>query len=95
MIFLKFESIYWKFLKQNFQCQRICSAQLSISEIVFIAICYKCSYFNNFRAFFAVLKRNKSYLLKKSLPCYQRMIHLINTHLLALHALMKENKSHL
>ncbi|MFR9679235.1 MULTISPECIES: IS982 family transposase [unclassified Acinetobacter] len=95
--FLKFEPIYWKFLKQNFRCLRIRSARLSISEIVFIAIWYKCSHFNNFKAFFTAMKHNYSHLFK-SLPCYQRMIHLINTHQLALHALhyalMKKYKSH-
>lgn len=93
--FLKFEAIYWKFLKHNCKCSRIRPAQLSISEIIFIAIWYKCSHFNNFKAFFAMLKHNY-YHLFTSLPCYQRMIHLINTHQLALHALhfalMKEHK---
>ncbi|ENW80014.1 hypothetical protein F908_02211 [Acinetobacter sp. NIPH 284] len=94
--FLKFESIYWKFLKQNLTCLRIRPAQLSISEIVFIAIWYKCSHFNNFKAFFRALRHNDFHLFK-SLPCYQRMIHLINTHQLALHALhfalMKDHQS--
>jgi len=84
--FLKFEAIYWKFLKQSHHCLRIRKAQLSISEIIFIAIWYKCSHFNNFKAFFISLKQNKSHLFK-SLPCYQRMIYLINAHQLALHAL--------
>lgn len=84
--FLKFESIYWNFLKQNFRCSRVRPAQLSISEITFIAIWYKCSHFNNFKAFFTALKYNNSHLFKH-LPCYQRMIHLMNTHQLALHAL--------
>ena len=94
--FLKFESIYWNFLKKNFRCSRVRSAQLSISEITFIAIWYKCSHFNNFKSFFAALKYNNSHLFKH-LPCYQRMIHLMNTHQLALHALhfalMKDQQS--
>ena len=94
--FLKFESTYWKFLKQSRSCLRIRSAQLCISEIVFIAILYKCSHFTNFKAFFSWLKQDKRHLFK-SLPCYQRMIHLINIHQLALHALhvalMKNQKS--
>ncbi|MDM1019802.1 IS982 family transposase [Acinetobacter sp. VNK23] len=94
--FLKFESVYWKFLKQNLKCLRIRPAQLSISEIVFIAIWYKHSHFNNFKAFFTALRHNYFHLFK-SLPCYQRMIYLINTHQLALHALhfalMKDQQS--
>lgn len=84
--FLKFESIYWKFLKQNLKRIRFRPAQLSISEIIFIAVWYKCSHFTNFKAFFTSLKLNKSHFFKQ-LPCYQRMIHLINVHQLALHAL--------
>lgn len=84
--FLKFEATYWKFLKECRHCLRIRTAQLSISEIIFIAIWYKCSHFNHFKAFFSSLKQDKSHLFK-SLPCYQRMIHLVNTHQLALHAL--------
>ena len=49
-------------------------------------IWYKCSHFNNFKAFFIWLKEDKNHLFKY-LPCYQRMIHLINMHQLALHAL--------
>lgn len=96
IFFLKFEPIYWKFLKQNFQRLRSRPAQLGISEIIFIAVWYKCSHFNNFKAFFTSLKLDKNYLFKQ-LPCYQRMIHLINVHQLALHALhfalMKDQKS--
>lgn len=84
--FLKFEATYWEFLKQSKHCLRIRNAQLTISEICFIAIWYKCSHFNNFKAFFSWLKQDKSHLFK-SLPCYQRVIHLINMHQLALHAL--------
>lgn len=94
--FLKFESIYWKFLKQSFQRLRHWPAQLSIYEIIFIAVWYKCFYFNNFKAFFTSLKLDKNHL-SKQLPCYQRMIHLINMHQLALHvlhfALMKDQQS--
>ena len=84
--FLKFEATYWKFLKQDSQFSRIRVAQLSLSEIIFIAIWYKSSHFNNFKAFFTWLKEDKSHLFKY-LPCYQRMIHLIKMHQLALHAL--------
>ena len=84
--FVKFEATYWEFLKQSKHCLRIRNAQLTISEICFIAIWYKCSHFNNFKAFFSWLKQDKSHLFK-SLPCYQRVIHLINMHQLALHAL--------
>ena len=84
--FLKFEATYWKFLKQSQRFSRVRAAHLSISEITFIAICYKCSHFNNLKAFFIWLKEDKSHLFKY-LPCYQRMIHLINMHELALHAL--------
>ena len=93
---LKFEAIYWKFLKQSRHFVRIRPTQLSLSEINFIAIWYKCSHFNNFKAFFAAVKHNYSHLFK-CLPCYQCMIYLINTHQLALHALhyglMKEHTS--
>ena len=97
--FLKFEAIYWQFLKQNRNSLRIRTAQLTISEICFIAIWYKRSHFNNFKAFFAWLKEDKSHLFKY-LPCYQRMIHLINMHQLALHALQvslmkSQNKQYL
>lgn len=84
--FLKFEATYWEFLKQNRDSLRIRTARLTISEICFIAIWYKCSHFNNFKAFFAWLKEDKIHLFKY-LPCYQRMIHLINIHQLALDAL--------
>ena len=84
--FLKFEATYWQFLKQSHRFSRARTAHLSISEITFIAIWYKCSHFTNFKAFFTWLKQDKRYLFKY-LPCYQRMIHLINMHQLALHAL--------
>ncbi|MGH1401959.1 MAG: transposase, partial [Acinetobacter tandoii] len=48
------------------------------------------------KAFFTALKYNNSHLFKH-LPCYQRMIHLMNTHQLALYALhfalMKDQQS--
>ena len=44
--FLKFKATYWKFLKQSYRYLRIRTTQLSISEIIFIAIWYKCSHFN-------------------------------------------------
>ena len=95
--FLKFETTYWKFLKQSNHCLRIRKAQLSISEIIFISIWYKCSHFNNFKAFSSWLKQYKSHLFK-SLPCYQHMIHQITMHQLALHALhvavMKAQHNH-
>lgn len=84
--FLKFEATYWQFLKQSHRISRVRAAHLSLSEITFIAIWYKCSHFTNFKAFFTWLNQDKSSLFN-SLPCYQRMIHLINTHQLALHAL--------
>ena len=84
--FLKFETTYWNFLKQSRGLSRVRTAHLSISEITFIAIWYKCSHFTNFKAFFTWLKQDKNHLFK-SLPCYQRMIHLVNRHQLALHAL--------
>lgn len=94
--FLKFKLIYWKFIKQNFQHLRHRAAQLSISEIIFIAVWYKCSHFNKSKALFTSLKLDKNYLFKQ-LPYYQCMIHLINMHQLALHvlhfALMKDQQS--
>lgn len=67
-----------------------------IFEIIFIAVWYKCSHFNNFKAFFTSLKLDKNHLFKQP-PCYQHMIHLINAHQLALHAfhfaLMKDQQS--
>lgn len=84
--FQKFESTYWDFLKHNNKRLRVRSSQLKVSEIVFIAIWYKCSHFNNFKAFFLSLKQNYTDLFRY-LPCYQRMVYLINAHQLALHAL--------
>jgi hypothetical protein len=95
--FQKFEATYLQFLKHNNKRLRIRPSQLKISEIVFIAIWYKCSHFNNFKAFFFSLKHNHSQLFRY-LPCYQRMVHLIRAHQLALHALhfalMKDGQSH-
>ncbi len=86
IFFKKFETTYWNFLKSNEKHLRIRSSHLKVSEIVFIAIWYKCSQFNNFKAFFLSLKQNFSHLFRY-LPCYQRMVYLINSHHLALHAL--------
>lgn len=36
--FQKFEAIYWQFLKYSNKRLRMCSSQLKVSEIVFIAI---------------------------------------------------------
>ena len=84
--FLKFEATYGKFLKQSRHSIRIRPAQLSLSEINFIAIWYKYTHINNFKAFFFSLKQHQSQLFKY-LPCYQRIVHLIGAHQLALHAL--------
>jgi hypothetical protein len=67
--FLKFEATYWEFLKQSYRCLRIRPSQLNISEIIFIAVWYKCSHFTNFNAFFLWLKQDK-YHLFKNLPFY-------------------------
>ncbi len=84
--FLKFEATYWKFLKQSNHSLKVRTVQLTLSEICFIAIWYRFSHFINFKAFFLWLKQDKSHLFK-SLPCYQRTIHLIHMHQLALHTL--------
>lgn len=84
--FLKFESVYWKYLKQLKYRIRVRSTTLSLSEIILIAVWYKTSQFNNFKAFYTSLNHNYSNLFKY-LPCYQRMISLINMHQLAIHAL--------
>lgn len=84
--FQKFEATYWEFLKHSNKRVRTRPSQLKVSEIVFIAIWYKCSHFNNFKAFFFSLKQSQSQLFRY-LPCYQRMVYLIRTHQLALHAL--------
>lgn len=84
--FLKFEPTYWQYLKQSNQRTRLRSTHLELSIIVLIAIWYKASHFNNFKAFHRYLQRSHAQLFR-DLPCYQRLIHLINTHQLALHAL--------
>lgn len=84
--FLKFEAIYWDFLKYSNKRLKIWPSQLKVLENVFIAIAYKYSYFNNLKVFFFSLKQNYSHLFR-SLLCYQRIAYLINTHQLALHAL--------
>ena len=84
--FQKFEATYWDFLKHSNKRLRMRSSQLKVSEVVFIAIWYKCSHFNNFKAFFLSLRQNFRHLFQY-LPCYQRIVYLINSHQLALHAL--------
>ena len=84
--FQKFEATYWDFLKHSNKRLRMRSSQLKVSEVVFIAIWYKCSHFNNFKAFFLSLRQNFRHLFRY-LPCYQRIVYLINSHQLALHAL--------
>ena len=66
-LFQKVEATYWEFLKYSNKCLRMCSSQLNISENVFIAIWYKCSYFNHFKAFFFCLKHNYSHLFRSCL----------------------------
>lgn len=94
--FLKFEPIYWEYLKQSECRTRIRATCLSLSEIILIVLWYKTLHFSNFKAFYTYLKHNHSDLFRY-IPCYQRMIDLINMHQLALHALhfalMKENHS--
>lgn len=84
--FLKFEPVYYQFLKQQKTCSRVRCASLNISEIVFIVIWYKCSHFTNFKAFFTSLNNHHRSLFQ-GIPCYERMIYLIKRHHLALHAL--------
>lgn len=84
--FLKFEPTYYQVLKQQKTCSRVRPASLGVSEILFIAIWYKCSHFNNFNAFFNSLNENyRSFF--QNIPCYERMIYLMKSHHLALHAL--------
>ena len=68
-LFQKVEATYWEFLKYSNKCLRMCSSQLNISENVFIAIWYKCSYFNHFKAFFFFfcLKHNYSHFFRSCL----------------------------
>jgi len=47
--FHKVEATPWKFLKHSNKRLRIYSSELQLLEIVFIAICYKCSHFNNLK----------------------------------------------
>lgn len=65
--FKKFEPIYLKFIKQSQRIQRVRASKLSLSEIIFIAICYKCSQFNNFKAFFYSIPKNALMLLNTCL----------------------------
>ncbi len=46
--FLQFEATYWKFLKQDGQLSRIRVAQLSLSEIIFIAILNRTGFVGDF-----------------------------------------------
>lgn len=85
-LFQKFEATYWMFLKDSNKRMRMRSSQLKLLEINFIAIWYKYSHSNNFKNFFFSLKQHQSQLFGY-LPCYQRMVHLIGAHQLALHAL--------
>lgn len=75
--FQKFKSIYRKTLAQQGKRLRFQSSQLSVSKIIFISIWCKYSQFNNFKAFFASLTQYKTKQFK-TLPCYQRMIYLLN-----------------
>ena len=75
--FQKLESIYWKSLAQQDKRLRFRSSQLSGCKIMFISIWYKYRQFNNFKAFFTSLTQYKTKLFK-TLPCYQRMIYLLN-----------------
>lgn len=84
--FQQFEPIYWQFLKDQKVKARLRPTCLSLSEIVFIAVWYKQSAFKHFKAFFWMLKCAFAHLFKK-LPCYQRLIYLINDHQLALNSL--------
>jgi hypothetical protein len=78
--FLKIETIYWPFLKQKRDSLRIRIAQLTISEICFIAIWYKCSHFNNFKAFFAWLKEQNVDLITyhRKTSKQSSLLHLMN-----------------
>lgn len=58
--FLKFEATYWKFLKQSRHSVRIRPAQLSLSEINFIAIWYKPGGFGAYRDGFEIINRAAS-----------------------------------
>ena len=75
--FQKLESIYWKSLAQQDKRLRFRSSQLSVSKIIFISIWCNYSQFNNFKAFFTSLTQYKTKQFK-TLPCYQRMIYLLN-----------------
>lgn len=85
-LFLKFESVYWKYLKQLKHRKRLRSTNLRLSEIILIAVWYKTSQFNNFKAFYSYIGHSYADLFR-CLPCYQRMVNLINMHQLAIHAL--------
>lgn len=80
--FLKFESIYRRFLKQNNPYSRIRQNCLSLPEIVYIAVWYKPSHMDNFQAFYQLFVLNHKDLFKVML-CYKRMVY---NHQLALQA---------
>ncbi len=84
--FQKNEAIYWQYLKQENPKVRQRSGVLCLSEIIFIAVWYKNSQLHHFKAFYGMIQRFY-YKLFKALPSYQRMVHLINQHQLALQAL--------
>jgi len=86
IFFQKNEAIYWQYLKQENPKVRQRSGVLCLSEIIFIAVWYKNSQLHHFKAFYGMIKRFYAKLFK-ALPCYQRIIYLINQHQLALQAL--------
>ena len=61
--FLKFEVIYWQFLKQNRDSLRIRTAQLTIIYLLYCHLVqvFLCQYF---KAFFTWLKEDKNHLFK-------------------------------
>lgn len=73
-------------MKQWGKRSRHRSSTLPLSEIVFIAVWYKCSSINNFKAFYGLIQQYHTNLFNH-LPSYQCIVYLINTHQLALHAL--------
>jgi hypothetical protein len=84
--FQKNEAIYWQYLKQENPKVRQRSGVLCLSEIIFIAVWYKNSQLHHFKAFYGMIQRFY-YKLFNALSSYQRMVHLINQHQLALQAL--------
>jgi hypothetical protein len=90
---LSFQPIYEKFLKQEQLRQRFRPAYLALSEILFIAVWYKQSQINNFKAFYQMLRQVYLTAFCK-LPCYERLIQLISDHRLALQALQHSCLDH-